>query len=309
MYHRDRTSNRAVGEEPSPLRCPLCSEASHSLIFEKDDYLLVKCRTCGLVYVANPPPDSDITSIYSFSSGYHIELVDRDASAIATHSRTARRYLSLLAAHRSPGRILDVGCSVGVFLETVRAAGWEAYGVELSEDSAAAARARGLNVATGTLASAGFPTENFDAITFWDVLEHLRDPLGALLLANKLLVRDGILALSTPNVDGIFPRISLRTAPLTRVWRHPEPPYHLVQFSKKTIRYALRLAGFEILETIDRRIPLSYTFGRFPRVVRSPKRLAYAALFAPLALIGPGFSSGDEINVVARKVASPRRNA
>jgi 2-polyprenyl-3-methyl-5-hydroxy-6-metoxy-1,4-benzoquinol methylase len=303
-----RSIRRAVGQEPSPCGAH-CGPKQATPGLEKDGYLLVKCLTCALVYVANPPPDSDISSIYSFSSGYHMELADRDASAIATHSRTARRYLSLLAAHRAPGRILDVGCSVGVFLETVRSAGWEAYGVELSDDTAAAARARGLNVATGTLASAGFPAENFDAITFWDVLEHLKDPLATLILANKLLVRDGILALSTPNVDGIFPRMSLRAAPLTRVWLHPEPPYHLVQFSKKTIDYALRLAGFEILETIDRRISLSYTFGTFPRVIQSPKRLAYAAIFAPFALFGPGFSSGDEINVVARKIASPRRNA
>src|SRR4051812_36314269 len=58
--------------------------------------------------------------------------------------------------------------------------------------------ARGLNVATGTLASARFPGESFDAITFWGVLEHLRDPLATLILANKLLARDGILTLSTP---------------------------------------------------------------------------------------------------------------
>jgi SAM-dependent methyltransferase len=291
------------------LRCPLCSGARNSLIFEKDGYELVRCQTCALVYVANLPPDSDVTSIYSFSSGYHIELADRDASAIAAHSRTAGRYLRLLAAHRHPGRILDVGCSVGIFLEAARAGGWEAYGVELSDDTAAAARARGLDVVTGTLANARFPAENFDAVTFWDVLEHLRDPVPTLFLANKLLVQDGILALSTPNVGGIFPRVSLRVAPLTRVWRHPEPPYHLVQFSKETIEHALRLAGFEILETIDRRIPLSYTFGTFQRLIRSPKRLAYAAAFAPLALIGPMFSSGDEIEIVAQKIAPPRGSA
>lgn len=293
-------------EARSPsLRCALCADESRAdTVFRKEGYEIVRCSACGLTYVANPPNDSEISAMYSFARGYHGELTDRESAASAKFTRAARRYLHLIGEYRQAGRILDVGCSAGIFLDTARESGWDTYGVEISQDTADVARSRGLNVVTGTLADANFPTGFFDVVTFWDVLEHLRDPVATLALARDLLVSRGILALSTPNVDGVFPRLSLRAARRTGVWRHPEPPHHLVQFSKKTIKHALELAGFEILQVIDRRIPLGHTFGTVGHVLRSPKRSAYAAAFAPVAFIGPLLKSGDSIDVIARK-ASP----
>jgi 2-polyprenyl-3-methyl-5-hydroxy-6-metoxy-1,4-benzoquinol methylase len=285
------------------LRCPVCLAKRALPIFEKSGYEIVKCAGCALVFVANPPTDSDLRAIYSFSSGYHADLADRTSPANAKFIRTAKRYVRLLASYRDAGRILDVGCSAGLFLEEARASGWEAYGVELSDDTAAVGRARGLNVVTGTLEDAKFPAKFFDAITLWDVLEHVRDPIGTLSLANELLVPGGILALSTPNVQGIFPRLSFRAARLTGRWPHPEPPYHLVQFSKKTIVDTLHRARFEVLDILNHRIPLGYTFGTSGRILRSPKQMLYAAAFVPIALIGPIVNSGDQIDVIAVKLA------
>jgi 2-polyprenyl-3-methyl-5-hydroxy-6-metoxy-1,4-benzoquinol methylase len=285
------------------LRCPVCLAERALPIFEKSGYEIVKCAACGLVFVANPPTDSDIQAMYSFSSGYHADLADRTSPANAKFTRTAKRYVRLLASYRDGGRILDVGCSAGVFLDEARTCGWETYGVELSDDTASVARTRGLNVVTGTLGDAKLPAKFFDVITLWDVLEHVRDPVGTLSLANELLVPGGILALSTPNVDGMFPRLSLRAARLTRRWPHPEPPYHLAQFSKKTIAHALHLARFEVLDIVDRRIPLDYTFGTSGHVLRSPKRTLFAVAFMPIALIGPIVNSGDQIDVIALKPA------
>jgi SAM-dependent methyltransferase len=285
------------------LRCPVCLAERALPIFEKSGYEIVKCAACALVFVANPPADSDIRAMYSFASGYHADLADQESPANVKFIGNAKRYVRLLASYRDAGRILDVGCSAGVFLEEARACGWHAYGVELSDDTAAVARAKGLNVVTGTLEDAKFPAKFFDVIALWDVLEHVRDPVGTLSLANELLVPGGILALSTPNVEGIFPRLSLRAARLTRSWPHPEPPYHLVQFSKKTIGDALHLARFEVLDILDHRIPLGYTFGTSGHILRSLKRTLFAAAFVPIALIGPIVNSGDQIDVIALKLA------
>jgi 2-polyprenyl-3-methyl-5-hydroxy-6-metoxy-1,4-benzoquinol methylase len=286
-------------------RCPLCSGDQARVIFTKQGFTIVKCSTCNLVYVANPPTDSEIRDMYSFSSGYHIELAQEGAVARAKFSAAAQRYIRLIEKHRQGGRILDVGCSFGAFLEVAREGGWETYGVEISDDTASLARARGLNVVTGTLADGPLPTSSVDVVTLWDVLEHVRDPVGSLRLANAILGPGGIIGLSTPNVDGVFPRLSLLSARVAGVWPHPEPPFHLVQFSKKTIKRSLQRAGFEILEIVERRIPLGYTFGTLTHVLRSPKRAAYAAMFAPIALIGPVIGAGDQVDVIARKIGRP----
>jgi 2-polyprenyl-3-methyl-5-hydroxy-6-metoxy-1,4-benzoquinol methylase len=284
--------------------CPLCGAEHAELLFVKSGHRIVRCTACDIAYVENPPSGREIAEMYSFSSGYHCDLAEQGSPAIPKHATAATRYLDLIGGYRQGGRLLDVGCSVGVFLDAARRRGWDAYGVEVSQDTAAVARARGLNVHTGTLADSSFPPRFFDVVTLWDVIEHLADPLETLKSINAILTDNGILALSTPNVDGLFPRLSLALAGLAGVWPHPEPPYHLFQFSKKTIAQAVSDSGFEIVRVVDRRIPLTYTFGTPSHVVRSAKRLAYAAIFAPVALIGPILNSGDQIDVVARKAVS-----
>jgi hypothetical protein len=114
---------------------------------------------------------------------------------------------------------------------------------------------------------------------------------------------EGLVALSTPNIGGIFPRLSYQAARWTGRWPHPEPPSHLFQFSKATIRRLLKQGGLAHVEILDRRIPLSYTFGDRSLLLTRPKRLAYAAMFAPVAFVAPLLHGGDDMVVIAQKHA------
>jgi 2-polyprenyl-3-methyl-5-hydroxy-6-metoxy-1,4-benzoquinol methylase len=180
-------------------------------------------------------------------------------------------------------------------------AGWKVHGVELNDDTAAIARARGLEVTTGTLDSLPEVWGDFDAVTMWDVIEHVPDPVGLLREVYDRLAVGGWLWLATPNVDGAFPRASLKVAHRVGRWPHPEPPYHLSQFSERTIRHALGRAGFHDVVVQHRRIPLGYTFGTSRKVLAEPKRFAYAAVFAPMALVGPWIGRGDTLILAARR--------
>jgi 2-polyprenyl-3-methyl-5-hydroxy-6-metoxy-1,4-benzoquinol methylase len=155
-----------------------------------------------------------------------------------------------------PGmRVLDVGASSGAWLETAAGVGIEGIGVELGASTAAGARARGLDVRTGTLEQAldgrrGLRDERFDLITFWDVLEHLPDPRHELRLARTLLAPGGRIAATFPNVDGLYPRLTRRLfAARTGVWEYPELPVHLYDFSTRTARRLLESLAYEV-ETI-----------------------------------------------------------
>ncbi len=106
---------------------------------------------------------------------------------------------------------------------------------------------------------------------------------------------------STPNIDGLFPRLSYRLAHRLDYWPHPEPPHHLYQFSAATLSALTRKAGYEIVRADQTRIQLGYSFGGPASWKASPKLLAYAALFAPSAVIGPWFGLGDWLYLAARR--------
>jgi 2-polyprenyl-3-methyl-5-hydroxy-6-metoxy-1,4-benzoquinol methylase len=230
----------------------------------------------------------------------------RDSTALQSHAHAARaaEFLRIVGRYTRPGRILDVGCSAGFFLERARAEGWTTFGVEISNDTAELARGRGLDVFTGTLEQAGFRRGSFDVVTMWDVLEHVEDPVAEIAITAEVLKEEGLLALSTPNIGGIFPRLSYRAARWTGRWPHPEPPHHLFQFSKATISRLLKQGGLTTIQILDRRAPLSYTFGDWSLLLREPKRLAYAAVLAPVAWVAPLVRGGDDMVVIARKKAA-----
>jgi 2-polyprenyl-3-methyl-5-hydroxy-6-metoxy-1,4-benzoquinol methylase len=287
--------------------CVLCEAADAAPFFDKDGYRLVRCGSCGLVFVANPPSPDELRRFYSFAEGYAVESRD-DPDEICRLEALARRHADALARRsRPPGRLLDVGCSAGFFLAAARERGWTVTGVELNADAAGLARDRlGLDVVVGELAEAPVRPGSFDAVTFWDVLEHVPDPADALRAAHRLLRPGGTLALSTPNLDGLFPRLSRPVGHLTGYWTHPEPPAHLFQFSRRTLGRLLGATGFDVLEVLHERTPLKYTLapGGLRRVARSPWRALYVAAFVLPLLAGPVVRMGDEIVVFA--IAKPR---
>jgi hypothetical protein len=116
-----------------------------------------------------------------------------------------------------------------------------------------------------------------------------------------LLKPGGWFVLSTPNIDGLFPRMAYKLAHRLNYWPHPEPPYHLYQFSVRTLSAMLGKAGFVPGPVRHSSIELAYTFGTVATLARMPKRLAYAVALAPLVKLGPLIGQGDWFYLAARK--------
>jgi 2-polyprenyl-3-methyl-5-hydroxy-6-metoxy-1,4-benzoquinol methylase len=284
---------------PAAIECPVCGAGEARPVWREGEYDLVRCPTCELVYVGNPPDDRELERLYSFESGFHTELASNSDDQNSASRENALHHLEVIARTQRPGRLLDVGCATGRFLTAAAERGWQTEGVELNGDTAEIARDAGHEVTIGTLENLG-PTEQFDTITMWDVVEHVSDPLSLLKAARERLAPDGRLWLATPNVDGLFPQASLRVAAKVGRWPHPEPPYHLSQFSERTLRHTLDRAGFARIEVTHERIPLGFTFGSRKVLLAEPRRLAYTVLFAPLAIVGPWVNRGDTMIVSAR---------
>ena len=252
---------------------------------------IVKCRRCGLVYQSPVPSSDEIVDAYD-------DVIDkRYEEERSGRIETFRRDLAAVERHERGGRLLDVGCHLGLFLDVARARGWQVAGVEPSRWSVERARERGLDVRHGTLETSGFPPGSFDVVTMWDVVEHVADPLAELRRIHRVLRPNGVLALCTMNVDALFPRLAGRRWP----WYMQ---MHLVYFSRRTLHNMLTKAGFRVVEMAPHKrvVRLSYLVSR----VEPYCRPAYRVLDRLVRLTRQGdrlvgVDLGDIFVTVARK--------
>ena len=155
---------------------------------------------------------------------------------------TSRAILNRQFRHLPPvppeGRLLDVGFGDGVFLKNARSIGWAVVGVDPDCEVVENARQCGLNVYQGGLEALAHMSNCFDVITMNHVIEHLPDPVAALIACYRLLKQNGYIWLETPNIN------SLGYSRFQKNWRGLEPPRHLVLFNAKSLRKALVDVGF-----------------------------------------------------------------
>jgi 2-polyprenyl-3-methyl-5-hydroxy-6-metoxy-1,4-benzoquinol methylase len=283
--------------------CSQCGAADPRFLFRKLNYDLVQCASCDLVFVQNPPNVSELAEIYSSAVGYHDNILTPDSPEYKRMDNIAKRHMAILARFARGGKLLDVGCSTGLFLHRSKQAGFNSGGVEFSLQSAEFARHQfGVDVLHGDVSEAAGQKGVYDVVTMFDVIEHVYDPTKDIRAVHDLLKPGGLFILSTPNIDGLFPRLSYQFAKLLDYWPHPEPPHHLFQFSVRTLSAMLERNGFETVKAFHTNIDLAYSFGTPKTWQTSPKMLAYAIVFSPFALIGPLIGSGDWFYLIGRKI-------
>jgi 2-polyprenyl-3-methyl-5-hydroxy-6-metoxy-1,4-benzoquinol methylase len=214
--------------------------------YAKHGFTMVRCPRCRLVFQHPQAGEEALAESYYHDEEFTRLLRNELREIMRQRAQQHLRFLADAGVHPR-GTLLDVGASSGAFVSAARDAGWQSVGVELGAATAAEARVNGLDVRTGTLADAApsFPPASLSAITFWDVLEHLRDPRDELALAHEMLRPGGVLAATMPNVEGWYPRITRRLiARRTGHWEYPELPVHLFDFSPRTLRLLLERGGF-----------------------------------------------------------------
>lgn len=232
--------------------CNLCGQNSAAQFLSIKGRAICKCPSCGLIYVNPRPTAGDLCGIYDasyfanrdncFTSHYFGYYgYEENENEIKDSFRPRLKTIERLLGNK--GRLLDIGCAMGFFLSVAREEGWQVYGTDVSE--AAVKRAgqdHGGSVFCGTVDQAPLEPASFDAITMWDVVEHLPDPASTLRLVNRLLKKGGIFALVTPDA-GSLPAMLLRS-------RWPEfrrVEEHIYFFSRKTLAAMLKKNGFEIV--------------------------------------------------------------
>jgi 2-polyprenyl-3-methyl-5-hydroxy-6-metoxy-1,4-benzoquinol methylase len=215
--------------------CPTCGSTEETLELEKDHMRIVRCKVCDLVYV-NPTFD-EVHYKQVYASQAYQDIV-RDLG-INSHEYRMNRFgserVQMMAEHLRPTngrppRYLDVGCSTGFVVEAARDKGWEAIGIDLNPSAIDFGRSRGLDLRTVALEDAGFAPRTFDAVSLFDVLEHLLDPRRTLSACADVLAPGGILFLYVPNFDSASRLLMGPNAHF--IW----PTHHLNYYTPTTIR-------------------------------------------------------------------------
>lgn len=239
------TGSSTESDERSDLRCPICSAGSTTWA-TINGYSIRSCTGCRCHFVWPQPTASELAAIYSgdYFDGTSAGLgFDDYASLQSGLRRMFRRHLRHIQRYvGKKGSLLDVGCAYGFFLAEAKRSGWRVQGVEISDDAAKIARESiDVEVFAGTLREAigSFNEKNFDAVTFWDTLEHVTDPVADLKAAHELLMPGGYVFLSVPKGWGVLPSV------MGRQWfGYKKVGEHLFFHTKESLSQALTGAGF-----------------------------------------------------------------
>jgi 2-polyprenyl-3-methyl-5-hydroxy-6-metoxy-1,4-benzoquinol methylase len=241
----DPATERLAAELAQRVDCPLCGSASQQELFEKQGFTFVRCDECGLVFVNPQLKENVVLDEYrsALTNDLWFQVLTSERQQALDRVKFGE-VLDLLEPHRKEGRLLDVGCSIGLFLELARGRGWDGLGLELAPRALEHAREHyGLDVRDVTLAEAGLEAGSFGAVTLLSVLEHAPSPLELLSECARVLQPDGALYVIVPNVESLACRVLHERA------RTFDGRNHLVYFSAATLAEALDRAGFDVSRT------------------------------------------------------------
>ena len=234
----------------APAHCIACQLPPVRTLRLSNGAELLRCPRCRLGWWDWPTFDpADLYDEGYFQSADTAKGYDDYAGLDAGLRRTARGRLKqivrLLArktprSGAAPPRLLDIGCAAGTFLDEARRAGWDVAGVEVSEFACNEACRRGLSVSCTPIEDMQLDADSFDAITLWDALEHVRDPLDTLRRVARALRAGGVLALSTGDITSLCARLSGRR------WHLFNLPEHLFFFSPQSLRTLFGQVGVSV---------------------------------------------------------------
>ena len=226
--------------------CILCDTIDYKTIHQKNQYRYFRCLNCKLVSLYPRPTPQMLKEYYRNYLPDRPEdikkweamirpVVTKSADLINFRSRTGGK------------KMLDVGCGHGFLLKEMKARAWDAKGLEVSQTGREyALRNLNIPVYSEPLENLGLPASTFDVVTLLYVIEHIYNPLGLLSEIHRVLKPEGLIFIRWPHTTPVVKILG----PLSKKLDLFHTPYHLYDFSPKTIEKMLLLTGFNSVETL-----------------------------------------------------------
>ncbi len=226
--------------------CILCNASNFRIIHQKDQWQYLRCLNCDLVSLHPQPIPQVLMKNYEDYLPVQPEEISKwEMMMKSVFAKSADLIES--RANTGRGRLLDIGCGYGFFLQEMKYRGWKVEGIEISEVGRKFVREKwDIHVYSQPLENLALPENSFDVVTLFYVIEHVFDPLGLLMEVKRVLRPDGLILLRWPHSTPIINILG----PVSRKLDLYHTPYHLYDFSPRTMEKMLTLCGFREIETM-----------------------------------------------------------
>lgn len=244
------TISEAALKEYFGSKCEVCgSDNFRKIISDGRDYEyeiegvfeIWVCKECGYAFQRPRYIKPELERLYPLDYANYDDFNSGIMNVLARmyYSAQARDIAGYIG---KSGKVLDVGCSNGHFLELLKEYGdFELHGVEIKPEIAQRARKKGFEVFTGQIEDGQYANGGFDLIRANHLIEHATFPSMTLYYCNKLLKQGGYLYGETPNIDCFDFKI------LGKYWGCLHLPRHISFFTPDTFSRMAARAGFEIV--------------------------------------------------------------
>jgi SAM-dependent methyltransferase len=241
-----------------PIKCPLCAQPEPPFFYRENSFDYYKCPKCSLLFLYPQPTAANLHNHYQQYLPIAPQAVKDWGDEMAPVIAVSACFIDKLFA--VPGRLLDIGCGYGFFLEAMKKKGWEVEGIELSKPAAAIAEARNCGLIHAHAVEEMSEMALFDVVTMFYVIEHVADPVAILKSIKKLLKPGGIIVLRYPNTSPLL----AFSADLARKLTLMQAPSHLYDFAGDSMHRVLQQAGYGYsLTTIDANTRSPHPLKRF----------------------------------------------
>jgi 2-polyprenyl-3-methyl-5-hydroxy-6-metoxy-1,4-benzoquinol methylase len=226
--------------------CILCNGSNFRIIHQKDHWKYLRCLNCDLVSLDPRPSQKELMSNYL----NYLPIQPKEIEAWEIMMRPVIVKSANLIESRvraGSGRLLDIGCGYGYFLKEMKSRGWMVEGIEISQTGRQYARDKwNIDVHSQSLENLNIPENSFEVITLFYVIEHVLDPLSLLIEMKRVIKPGGLILLRWPHSTPIVRMLG----PLSQKLDLYHTPYHLYDFSPKTMEKMLKSCGFAEIETM-----------------------------------------------------------
>ncbi|MBN2516923.1 MAG: class I SAM-dependent methyltransferase [Deltaproteobacteria bacterium] len=232
--------------EHSIDNCMLCHASDFRTIHRRDRWYYKQCLGCGLVSLYPKPTSQELIENYTdYLPTKNEEIAEWESMMKLINSTSADLVESKTGI--SNGKLLDIGCGYGFFLNEMKNRGWQVEGVEISQTGRQYIKETWqIDVYSEPLERCNIRENSYDVVTLFYVIEHVHDPLSLLKAVHAVLKPGGRIMLRWPHTTPIV-RI---LGPLSKHLDLYHAPYHLYDFSPRTITKLLHLSNFYGIKTM-----------------------------------------------------------
>ncbi|OOZ36443.1 hypothetical protein BOW51_07165 [Solemya velesiana gill symbiont] len=229
-------------------RCDVCGSDDFETLAVLNGRPIGKCRQCGLDYMHVRPAEDTLLDVYAAD---YFEA-PRTVTGVSSYEADRPNVLRFANARLDgiemqlpeKGRLLDVGCALGYYLEAAAKRGWEVSGIDISEYAVNFARDQvpEAQLQIGSVETVDFPTRHFDAIICSLVFEHFLNPRYCLQRMTSWLRPGGVLVLKVPHGGGVMYRFTPDR------WFDSHPDNHFCDYTPETLSRFLESEGLCVVE-------------------------------------------------------------